>query len=54
MHGFFSHEKEVEEIGLTNQPCKRSKTCLAIPEGQPRPNIDCCASFAFATGSDYV
>jgi hypothetical protein len=23
MHGFFPHEKEVEDIGLTNQPWKR-------------------------------
>jgi hypothetical protein len=33
MHGFVPHVKEVEDIGLTNQPCKRSKTCLVIPKG---------------------
>jgi hypothetical protein len=30
MHGFFSHVKEVEDIGLKNKHCKRSKTCLII------------------------
>jgi hypothetical protein len=32
MYGFFPHVKEVEDIGLINQPCKRSKTCLVIPK----------------------
>jgi hypothetical protein len=30
----FPHAKEVEDIGLTNQPCKRSKICLVIPKGE--------------------
>jgi hypothetical protein len=33
MPGFFPHVKVVEDIGLTNQPCKSSKTCLVIPKG---------------------
>jgi hypothetical protein len=27
MHGFFTSVKEIENIGLTNQQCKRSKIC---------------------------
>jgi hypothetical protein len=32
-HGFFPNAKEVEDIGLINQLCKRSKICLVIPKG---------------------
>jgi hypothetical protein len=29
-HIFFSYKKEVEDISRTNQPCKRSQTCLGF------------------------
>jgi hypothetical protein len=44
----FLHAKEVEEIGLTNQPCKSSKICLIIPTEEAMPHLVFSASFAFA------
>jgi hypothetical protein len=35
----FSHAKEVEDIGLTNQHCKRSKMCLFIPKEEARRSV---------------
>jgi hypothetical protein len=43
----FPHAKEVEDIGLTNQPCKRSKICLVIPKGEAMTHLVLSASFAF-------
>jgi hypothetical protein len=45
---FFSYEKEVEDISLTNQPCKRSQTYLGFLKGTPLTYCGCRASFAFA------
>jgi hypothetical protein len=33
----FPHAKEVEDIGLTNQPCKRSKIGLVVQKGGNDP-----------------
>jgi hypothetical protein len=46
-HGF-SHAKEVEDIGLTNQPCKRSKICLVIPKEETMTHLVLSVRFAFA------
>jgi hypothetical protein len=48
MHRFFPPVKEVEDIVLKNQPCKRSKACLEILKGTASTYCGCCASFAFA------
>jgi hypothetical protein len=42
----FPHVKEVEDIGLTNQLCKRSKICLVIPKGEAMIYLVLSASFA--------
>jgi hypothetical protein len=41
----FPHAKEVEDIGLTNQPCKRNKICLVIPKGEAMTHLVLSASF---------
>jgi hypothetical protein len=46
----FPHVKEVEDIGLTNQPCKRSKICLVIPKGEAMTQLVLSASFGFLQG----
>jgi hypothetical protein len=40
----FPHAKEVEDIGLTNQPCKRSKIGLVIPKGEAITHLVLSAS----------
>jgi hypothetical protein len=51
----FPHAKEVEDIGLTNQHCKRSKICLVIPKGEAMTHhLVLSASFAFACTVDLV
>jgi hypothetical protein len=44
----FPHGKEVEDIGLTKQLCKRSKICLVFPKGEAMTHLVLSASFAFA------
>jgi uncharacterized membrane protein YagU involved in acid resistance len=44
----FPHVKEVEDIGLTNQPYKGAKfVYLVIPEGEVMTHLVLSASFAF-------
>jgi hypothetical protein len=45
----FLHAKEVGDIRLTNQPCKKSKICLVIPKGEAMAHLLLSASFAFDT-----
>jgi hypothetical protein len=54
MYGFFPHVKEVEDIGLKNQPCKRSKTCLVIPKGAALILVVVPVLLAFAVSSRYL
>jgi hypothetical protein len=44
----FPHTKEVGHIGLTNQPCKRSKILgKVIPKGKAMAHLVLSASFAY-------
>jgi hypothetical protein len=43
----FSHAKEVEDIDMTNQPCKKSKLCLVIPKGEAMTYLMLSVSFVF-------